>query len=147
MTMACICLNDEAVFFTTVGRKEQQLFSCVRFNLYFPDHTLGGSCGNKIVVSDSSNSAVNCSQLLFGKTWQQHDLHLFSSPRPVSSCKIYIFACTKVNWFGNGFGEAICLQLSEKPRLRQGPLNHTFSSPVSSVSQHRTWSNSSSIFI
>lgn len=72
---------------------------------------------------------------------------LFHPPAPLSKCKIYIFARTKVNWFGSGFGEAICLQLSEKPRLRRGPLNHTFSLPASSVSQHRTLSSSVVKFI
>lgn len=65
----------------------------------------------------------------------------FHPPSPLTRCKMCIFAHRKVNWFGNSFGGAICLQLSEKPRLRQGPLNHTFSLTIS-VSQQRTWSSS-----
>lgn len=107
-----------------------------------------GSCSNKSNVSNVSDSAVICSPLLFGKTGQQCDLHSFSSPPPqhhhgpLSRCKIYIFTRTKVNWFGNGFGEAICLQVSAKslasvkvhsitPFLRPTPQFHnTGAAPV-----------------
>lgn len=105
-----------------------------------------GSCSNKRDVSNVSNSAVICSPLFFGKTGQQCDLHSFSSPPllhgPLSRCKIYIFMLTKVNWFGNGFGEAICLQVSAKslasvkvhsitPFLRPTPQFHnTGAAPV-----------------
>lgn len=58
MTMAGICRDDKVVFFTTVARKEQRLFSCVRFNLLVPDLTLSGCCVNKTDVSEVCDSAV-----------------------------------------------------------------------------------------
>lgn len=56
---------------------------------------LGGSCGNKTDVSDASESAVICSPLLFGQTWQQRDLHSFSSPPVPCQCAKFIFSCTQ----------------------------------------------------
>lgn len=65
---------------------------------------------------------------------------------PLSRCKIYIFTHTKVNWFGNGFGEAICLQVSAKSLASVKVHSITpFSSPDSSVSQHRSCSSSAEI--